>query len=775
VISVEGGDSATGSLTETDSGLTDSGTLSVEDLDLSDEVDVRVDAVAASGTFGGVNPLSNGDLLAMLSVDSGNVIGDSATTGTINWSFDSDGEAFDFLAAGETLVLTYDVIANDGDTDSNTQTVTITITGTNDGPVASGSYEHQIVDGPGADTYDDITGQLRASDPDHEVDELTWTLPDGQGQYGTLTVNPDGSYTYEVDEAAVNGLTDGDNPVDSFTVVVTDPFGASDARTINISLSGTNDTAEVSGDDEGVVIEAGGGDPGVPTTEGTLLAVDADNPDNRFQPDSDRGSNGYGTFVVDEDGNWSYTLDNDNPEVDALNEGDTLTDTFVVRTEDGTEAQVTITIRGANDPAVIDGDDSGTVVEAGANGPGEPVAEGTLSSGDVDNPDNVFQPETGEGGSGYGNFVVDENGNWSYTLDNDNPEVAALNDGDTLTDTFVVRTEDGTETQVTITIRGANDPAVIGGDDTGLVVEDDAENTVGGTLTASDVDNPDNLFEPASGVSNGGYGSFVVDANGNWTYTLDNNNIAVDALYEGETLVDSFVISTADGTSRVVEITILGRDEPEVLHPVHIHRHDSGGDLWVPEVEGFDTGSSRPSGSFDRSLDFVANWLRESSEHEGVVARLWAALKPRDRLVYTSDPFTFNLQAGTFLHTDPGASLVLEATLKSGAPLPGWLYFDRETGEFSGIPPEGYEGEVHIRVVAKDSDGREAQVQFTIKVVDEQEVGMLLEETPQDDTSNEQTLRGKAGFSAQVAAEAGGNDLQAGARALVASLQALEN
>merc|ERR1712070_324549 len=103
------------------------------------------------------------------------------------------------------------------------------------------------------------------------------------------------------------------------------------------------------------------------------------------------------------------------------------------------------------------------------------------------------------GDSGYGNFVVDESGNWSYTLDNDNPEVAALNDGDTLTDTFVVRTEDGTDTQVTITIRGANDPAVIGGDDPGLVVEDDAENTVGGTLTASDVDNPDNLFEPASG------------------------------------------------------------------------------------------------------------------------------------------------------------------------------------------------------------------------------------------------------------------------------------
>ena len=52
---------------------------------------------------------------------------------------------------------------------------------------------------------------------------------------------------------------------------------------------------------------------------------------------------------------WTYTLDNSNPAVQALNVGQTLTDTFTVTTVDGTAQLVTITINGANDAAVITG------------------------------------------------------------------------------------------------------------------------------------------------------------------------------------------------------------------------------------------------------------------------------------------------------------------------------------------------------------------------------------------------------------------------------------
>ena len=49
------------------------------------------------------------------------------------------------------------------------------------------------------------------------------------------------------------------------------------------------------------------------------------------------------------DGVWTYKLDDTNCAVQALDDGDTLTDTFTVTTIDGTAQVVTITIHGAND------------------------------------------------------------------------------------------------------------------------------------------------------------------------------------------------------------------------------------------------------------------------------------------------------------------------------------------------------------------------------------------------------------------------------------------
>ena len=57
---------------------------------------------------------------------------------------------------------------------------------------------------------------------------------------------------------------------------------------------------------------------------------------------------------------WTYTLDNSNAAVQALNVGETLTDTFTAITVDGTPQLVTITINGTNDAAVITGAATGT-------------------------------------------------------------------------------------------------------------------------------------------------------------------------------------------------------------------------------------------------------------------------------------------------------------------------------------------------------------------------------------------------------------------------------
>src|SRR6185312_2955431 len=138
---------------------------------------------------------------------------------------------------------------------------------------------------------------------------------------------------------------------------------------------------------------------------------------------------------------------------------DTLTDTFTVTTIDGTPQVVAITIDGTNDAAIISGTRTGSVTEAGGDDHGTPHATGTLTDTDVDNPDNSFiavnYPK--ESDSGYGTFKMTADGVWTYTLDNKNCDVQALDDGDTLTDTFTVRTVDGTPRVVTITIHGSND------------------------------------------------------------------------------------------------------------------------------------------------------------------------------------------------------------------------------------------------------------------------------------------------------------------------------
>ncbi|MGG7617830.1 VCBS domain-containing protein, partial [Vibrio anguillarum] len=69
---------------------------------------------------------------------------------------------------------------------------------------------------------------------------------------------------------------------------------------------------------------------------------------------------------VDANGKWTYVLDNDTEKVDALNEDQTLTETFTVQSVDGTPHTVTVTITGTNDSPVITNDATqlaGSVVE----------------------------------------------------------------------------------------------------------------------------------------------------------------------------------------------------------------------------------------------------------------------------------------------------------------------------------------------------------------------------------------------------------------------------
>ncbi|MCH7350349.1 VCBS domain-containing protein, partial [Aeromonas sp. MR7] len=105
----------------------------------------------------------------------------------------------------------------------------------------------------------------------------------------------------------------------------------------------------------------------------------------------------------------------------------------------------------------------------------------------------------------HGTFSIDTNGNWSYQLNNNDPAVQALKEGESLpSETFVVHSADGSaQHTVTVAITGTNDIATIGvatpGADQGAVKED-VTLTTGGKLVATDIDNGEAVFQPQTQV-----------------------------------------------------------------------------------------------------------------------------------------------------------------------------------------------------------------------------------------------------------------------------------
>jgi hypothetical protein len=78
------------------------------------------------------------------------------------------------------------------------------------------------------------------------------------------------------------------------------------------------------------------------------------------------------------------------------------------------------------------------------------------------------------------------------------------------------------------------------------------------------------------------------------------------------------------------------------------------------------------------------------------------------------------IPADAFAHTDPNAIVQLQAAQMNGQPLPAWVSFDAASGKFKVQPPAGASGELYIKVVARDAQGREAVATFRIVVGHEQ-------------------------------------------------------
>jgi VCBS repeat-containing protein len=237
-ITTDAGDSDAVTLTETDSTITSAGTLTATDINTTDIVSAEVTGVSVGGVTGGLVS-ATAELLAMLSVDP-DVIGDTETTGKIQWAFDSGAEAFDHLAAGESLTLVYTLNVTDSSGASDTKEVTITIHGTNDAPVAIPD-EMTTPKNLGV-----RTGTLAANDPDAS-DTLTYSLAVAPSS-GTVTVDPDGVYRFDPG-TDFHDLALGETRVVSFVFEASDPHGLSAQQTVTITVIGTNDAPVITVDE----------------------------------------------------------------------------------------------------------------------------------------------------------------------------------------------------------------------------------------------------------------------------------------------------------------------------------------------------------------------------------------------------------------------------------------------------------------------------------------------------------------------------------------------
>lgn len=592
------------------SDMTATGTVTATDIDHALDADGNPTGGTESVTYYFIN--AQGQYVTSMETQYGAI--EINADGTYTFHLDTDKLPQDqvqnypggivHLTAGTHLSETFQVVAHDGKDYSEPQDVTVTIDGTNYGP------EITATDVTLAVTEDGIltdSGSLSGLFHDDEgVGNLTFTAgtsEDGkggtvvQGTYGTLQL-VNGEYVYTLNNAdpAVQGLDEKNPGTDTFYITATDEHGKTSTVEITVNVTGKNDAPVLSVDKVLTVRE---GDSERASDSGQAAAYDADSVDQtdgalryglEVPTDADGkplhnavlnadGSitNDFGTFKVNQDGTYSFDLNNGSDAVRALTSG-SLTETSVVLTVtdsqgNETSLNVKVDIAGTNtapDLTIeLEPNTDNPVVENGADSADS--LSGSFTARDVDG--TVTSVTSTDGSYGKVELVRGEDGQWTYkyTLDE---RAEVLGEGETKTDTFTVTVTDAegatTEKTVTVHIEGTNDAPVI---DTATAA---ANNT--GTLSFHDVDANDShtlyvvvdgeaheVVENSVTIDGKGTFSFTENADGKWTYAFEADAAVQSGMKEGEKEDLNFQIKVSDGhdsaTSNDLNVTIDGTNK----------------------------------------------------------------------------------------------------------------------------------------------------------------------------------------------------------------------
>jgi len=398
-----------------------------------------------------------------------------------------------------------------------------------------------------------VTGSVSATDSDG--DSLSFDAPASTSK-GSVSINAStGAFTYTPtatarQNAAASGATSADE-ADTFTVTVSDGYGGSTLVPVNVVVSPTPQSNRVP-----VVGTLTIGTPNASTgvVTGSVAATDADGDPLTYTGST---TTSKGAVIVAADGSFAYT-----PTVTARHAaaktGATAsdqTDSFVVTVSDGNGGIVTI-------PASVAVSPSNAAPVAGTPTVGSPnattgVVTGTVTAADADGDTPIYSGSTT---TSKGTVVVNANGGFTYTPTATARHAAARDGAEAadLVDTFTVIVADGyggsVAIQVGVAIGPSNDAPVAGIPVVGT--PEAGTGQVTGSVSATD---PDGDSLTYSGSTTTSKGSFMVAANGGFTYTptyeASHNAAALDATDAERTA--SFTVTVADGYGGTATIPVI--------------------------------------------------------------------------------------------------------------------------------------------------------------------------------------------------------------------------
>jgi len=145
-----------------------------------------------------------------------------------------------------------------------------------------------------------------------------------------------------------------------------------------------------------------------------------------------------------------------------------------VNAEDDSSGRVSdifnITVVNVENTPVIGGISTGSVTEdIDPDGDGFLETSGVVSISNADAGESGFVAETISGA--YGDLTINSNGNWNYVADNDQNSLMLLKSTEIAIDTFAVTTLDGSQTDITLSITGADDDLFVSVNSTSFVTQ----------------------------------------------------------------------------------------------------------------------------------------------------------------------------------------------------------------------------------------------------------------------------------------------------------------